>query len=183
MVDANVQAAYSLDKNGLTPLLRAIKAGNYSAAAVLCKASPEAAKSGDENYQTYGHLIVKHPSEYYFARLFQDKELRDLLESKDSNGNTPLHLAIIDNRFDLVLFFLEFWKEERKSSKVKKVEWVSKLLEIHNKAGKTPNDLIAELPSLPSKGLTNGCPVENSTPVNSHNASSGTKRVVPIANR
>ncbi|XP_021720237.1 ankyrin-1-like [Chenopodium quinoa] len=150
MVDANVQAAYSPDNNGLTPLIRAIKAGNYSAAAVLCKASPEAAKSGDENCQTYGHLIVKHPSEYYFARLFQDKELRDLLELKDSNGNTPLHLAIIDNRFDLVLFFLEFWKEERKLSKVK-VEWVSKLLEIHNKAGKTPNDLIAELPSLPSK--------------------------------
>uniref|UniRef100_A0A803KQH6 Uncharacterized protein n=1 Tax=Chenopodium quinoa TaxID=63459 RepID=A0A803KQH6_CHEQI len=105
IVEANVQAAYSLDKKGLTPLIRA---GNYSAAAILCKASPKAAESGDANCQAYGHLIVKHPSKYYFSRLFHQEEFRDLLKLKDINGNTPLHLAIIDNRFDLVPDFLQF---------------------------------------------------------------------------
>ncbi|XP_010696210.3 uncharacterized protein LOC104908758 [Beta vulgaris subsp. vulgaris] len=147
MVRANVEAARMPDQDGLTPLLRAFQAGNLSTATTLCTVSSEAAKIPDAKGQTFWHLLINHPSDYYFFRLLQDVALRDLLKLKDKNGNTPLHLAIEGNRFDLVKIFFETWELERKSSS--KGKWLVELLELQNKAGKTPGDLIGESSCLP----------------------------------
>uniref|UniRef100_A0A803M9Z5 PGG domain-containing protein n=1 Tax=Chenopodium quinoa TaxID=63459 RepID=A0A803M9Z5_CHEQI len=98
MVGTNYEAAKSKDEDGLTPLLRAFKAGNYKVAAMLCYASPKAAEIGDSNNdQTYGHLLVKDQPERYFSRLFQDKELRDERKSSKDENQWLLNLLEISN--------------------------------------------------------------------------------------
>ncbi|KMS97176.1 hypothetical protein BVRB_7g178390 [Beta vulgaris subsp. vulgaris] len=147
MVNANVKAAISLDKDGLTPLLRAFHAGNVLIAAILCRVSSEAADVPDPKGNTFWHLVISHPSDYYFFRLLRDPDLRDLFNFKDKNGNTLLHLAIEHNRFDHVQAFFETWKLAHESSSP--VDWLVELLELQNKAGKTPGDLLGESSCLP----------------------------------
>ena len=148
MVNANIEATYSLDEDGLTPLLRATYEGNLSTARSLCSIASASAKICNANGQSFWHLLVNHPSDYYVKLLLKDSNLRPHLKSKDKNGNTMLHLAIEGNRFDIVKVFFQVWEDEGKSSTKRK--WFVDLLNIQNKAGKTPGDLIGESTCLPT---------------------------------
>ncbi|XP_021720235.1 ankyrin-1-like [Chenopodium quinoa] len=148
-IQANDTATDWVDKDGLTPLMRAFKAGNLRMAAELCILSPQAAQTCDADGQTFWHRLMDHPasSEDFVCRLLEHESVRDLLKLKDKHGNTPLHLAIEGNRYDLVGSFL-VWGRERISSEDNE-QWLLDLLKIQNKACKTPADLIRESPSLP----------------------------------
>uniref|UniRef100_A0A803KQH7 PGG domain-containing protein n=1 Tax=Chenopodium quinoa TaxID=63459 RepID=A0A803KQH7_CHEQI len=134
MVEAKAEAAYWPDQDGLTPILRAFQVGDLSTATILCSISPEAAKICDANDQSFWHLLVNHPSIYYVHLLLQNQTLRELLGLKDKNGDTPLHLAIQENRFDIVQVFLDTWERERESSRGRH-RWLVDLLDLQNKAG------------------------------------------------
>ncbi|KAL2933618.1 Ankyrin-2 [Bienertia sinuspersici] len=152
MVNASHEATFLPDKDCLTPLLIAFKNSNLSTATILCTISPEAAKIADADGQTFLHLLVQHPSDYFVFLLVKNSGLRHLLRLKDKDGNTLLHLAIKGNRFDIVQIFLDTWEGERRAEQRMpgdKNKWLVQLFEIPNKAGKTPSDLIAESLSLP----------------------------------
>ncbi|KAL2932919.1 Ankyrin repeat-containing protein ITN1 [Bienertia sinuspersici] len=167
IVRANGETVFWPDQDGLTPIHRAFKAGNIAAAAMLCIVSPEAAKMNDTNGQIFWHQLVKHPSHYFVYRLLRHEALRDLLAEKDKDGNTILHLAIQGYRFDIIQDFLEIWGQtsnkglwllnhcnepyNSKELNSRPNTWLLDLLEISNKAGETPSELIAELPTLPSE--------------------------------
>ncbi|KAL2932733.1 hypothetical protein RDABS01_015852 [Bienertia sinuspersici] len=159
MVEANGKVMYWPDRDGLTPILRAYKAGNLFTAAFLCNLSPEAATIVDPDGNTFWHLLVKHPSHYFVHRLLQKTALREVLKQGDKDGKTPLFLALENNRFDILEDFLDIWERQRNelpatyTQRQPECRWLVDLLKIPNKAGKTSEDLIAESTCLPSKNI------------------------------
>ncbi|KAL2923666.1 Ankyrin repeat-containing protein ITN1 [Bienertia sinuspersici] len=138
-----------LDKDGLTPVMRAIRAGNVEFAERLISLCPSLAELRDANGQTFWHLLVKEPPIVSFNlknSSFTKEVVFSQLDIKDNDGKTALHLAIECRRFDLAEAFLGL--HGAPTSKGIPI-FLKQLLHIQNDEGITPADLIGELAYVP----------------------------------
>ncbi|KAJ8425722.1 hypothetical protein Cgig2_015870 [Carnegiea gigantea] len=100
-VKGNMRSAtYVKDKEGLTPLLRAAKVGNYLNARSILRDFPELIQLRDDRGRSFLHLFRVIESEHaqkIAKRLYNDIPTVDALrKTVDFDGNTPLHSAIED---------------------------------------------------------------------------------------
>ncbi|KAL2923752.1 Protein ACCELERATED CELL DEATH 6 [Bienertia sinuspersici] len=104
------------NKDGMTPLFLALKAGNIEFAAKLCSICPRLAERRDANGQTFWHELVNLPPiepPFNFANssFTEDTTVCFQLAAKDSQEKTALHRAIECSRFDLAETFLRIFQE------------------------------------------------------------------------
>ncbi|KAL2923655.1 Ankyrin repeat-containing protein ITN1 [Bienertia sinuspersici] len=140
---------HMLDEDGLTPLMRAIQAGNIEFAERLCSLCPRLAELSNLNGQTFWHLLVDAPpiESFYFANSSFTKEVvRHQLDTKDKDGKTALHLALEHRRFDLAEAFLGL---DGTLTSDGTPFFLEHLLKIPNNNGITPAELIGELSYVP----------------------------------
>lgn len=149
LVNANEGAAFLLDEDTLTPFLKAVKVGNLATITTLNELSPEATRMEDSNGQTLWHLLVNQP-EYLTWRLIrssQQQNLKCLLDIKDWEGKTPLHLAVESRQFRHAKYFIEYGSPSDEPEARQK--WMREYLELETKDGITSSDLIRSSPQVP----------------------------------
>ncbi|KAL2923677.1 Ankyrin repeat-containing protein ITN1, partial [Bienertia sinuspersici] len=136
-------------------LVNVILAGNMEFAEKLITLCPKLVEVMDnhinDNGQTFWHLLVNESP--IVARSFNlenssftKEPMLSVLENKDNNGKTALHLAVERRRFDLAELLLGL--DGTLTSEGTPI-FLDHLLKIPNNDGITPTDLIGELAYVP----------------------------------
>lgn len=93
-VDVNQEIAEKVDKDGLTPLHRAVINGSVEILKeFLCKAPSSFNITTQGTIETVFHLAAKYQKTKAFIFMAQSANIRQLLYSLDAEDNTVLHVA------------------------------------------------------------------------------------------
>ncbi|XP_054802313.1 protein ACCELERATED CELL DEATH 6-like [Prosopis cineraria] len=110
-----VSCTMEMDNDGFFPIHLACKGGHVKVVQELLKWCPDPPEMVDNNAQTFLHIAVKNGKFEVVRYILQHPKLEKLLNQKDNNGNTPLHVATLywnpkivhaftwDKRIDLAL--------------------------------------------------------------------------------
>uniref|UniRef100_A0A803MSN1 Uncharacterized protein n=1 Tax=Chenopodium quinoa TaxID=63459 RepID=A0A803MSN1_CHEQI len=142
LAKAYEDAAYTHDKNGLTPLLRAAQSGNVITISRLLMYFSDSVMTSDEKHgQTMLHLLIQHQPYCikYLYKAHGNSKFEKQIFFQNYEGDTPLHLAIKGGRFFHAKHFLQGMETGT----------ISKLLESKNNAGVTPSDLLGSSQKIP----------------------------------
>ncbi|KAJ8446721.1 hypothetical protein Cgig2_002883 [Carnegiea gigantea] len=151
-LDNNARSAiYVQDKEGLTPLLRAAKAGNHFEIYSILMSFPELVQVRDDRGRSLLHLlrVPENESSQNSAKELLNKvsALDTLQKTKDSDGNTPLHSAIQDNNSTGAKLIAERCVE------VEDNRMARRQLVTRNNDGKSIMDLLASHDDAPTEVL------------------------------
>ncbi|RWR88248.1 protein ACCELERATED CELL DEATH 6-like protein [Cinnamomum micranthum f. kanehirae] len=102
LLEANPSLAYVPDRNGDYPLFIAARKGFYCAAAVILDYCPDSIELVNQKGQNALHLAVMEKNWFIIGWLLERLEFKKLINEPDDDGNTPMHLAILTNRLDIV---------------------------------------------------------------------------------
>ena len=152
-LDNNARSAtYVRDKEGLTPLLRAAKAGGSLEISLILKSFPELVQVRDDRGRSLLHLlrVPEDESSQNSAKELLNKvsTLDALQKTKDSDGNTPLHSAIKDNNSIGAKLIAERCVEVEDSRMARRQ------LVTRNNEGKSIMDLLAKHDDAPTEVQT-----------------------------
>ncbi|XP_021739134.1 ankyrin repeat-containing protein NPR4-like [Chenopodium quinoa] len=103
---ASPNMCFVRDQDGMTPIHVAVVHNNIDVLEMLYNANPHVVRERTNGGEFVLHLCIKHNKEDSLKVLLSliDDEL---LNSKDSDGNTALHLAVIGNQSKMVKMLLE----------------------------------------------------------------------------
>lgn len=149
-LDYNARSAtYVRDKEGLTPLLRAAKAGNDFEIHAILQLFPELVQVRDDRGRSFLHLLrVDESSQKLTKELYNEVSTLDALrKTKDFDGNTPLHSAIQDNNSIGAKLIAERYVEDEDN------RMAHCQLAILNNDGKSIMDLLASHDDAPTEVL------------------------------
>ncbi|KAL2517921.1 Ankyrin repeat family protein [Abeliophyllum distichum] len=107
LLSDNSQICLARDRNGLTPLHLAAIKGRIDVVKELVQAKPDAAIVTVDRGQTILHLCVKYNQLDALKLLVQTIGDQEFTNSKDSDGNTILHLGVADKQVETVEFLLK----------------------------------------------------------------------------
>ncbi|KAL2545064.1 Ankyrin repeat family protein [Forsythia ovata] len=107
LLSANSQMCLARDRNGLTPLHLAAIKGRIDVVKELVRAKPDAALVTVDRGQSILHLCVKYYQLEALKLLVQTIGDQEFTNSKDSDGNTILHLGVADKQIETVDFLLK----------------------------------------------------------------------------
>ncbi|KAL2545106.1 Ankyrin repeat family protein [Forsythia ovata] len=107
LLSANSHMCLARDRNGLTPLHLAAIKGRIDVVKELVRAKPDAALVTVDRGQTILHLCVKYYQLEALKLLVQTIGDQDFTNSKDSDGNTILHLGVADKQVETVDFLFK----------------------------------------------------------------------------
>jgi ankyrin repeat protein len=106
-VDVNQEIAEKVDKDGLTPLHRAVINGSVEILKeFLCKAPSSFNITTQGTIETVFHLAAKYQKTKAFIFMAQSANIRQLLYSLDAEDNTVLHVAASVDSTSLVRHIL-----------------------------------------------------------------------------
>ncbi|KAA0063588.1 protein ACCELERATED CELL DEATH 6-like [Cucumis melo var. makuwa] len=119
--------AYTKDNNGISALHLAAKEGCISVLKTFTKLCPDSCELTDLRDRTALHFAVANHQAYAVRKMLEFGSFRNLVNQRDIDGNTPLHLAAIVGDFVIVMMLAANERVDKK---------------IMNNAGFTTNDII-----------------------------------------
>lgn len=134
LLSANPSLAYETDNDGNSPLLIATLQGHKFAIGEIIDRCPDAVELVDRRGRNALHLAVLNNSVSMVDALLGRSKQMILINERDNDGNTPIHLAVDEKTHVIVLNFL--------------LKYESFDLAITNKEGLTALDVC---------GSTSGC--------------------------
>ncbi|KAL2936055.1 Ankyrin repeat domain-containing protein 16 [Bienertia sinuspersici] len=151
LIEANVLAMFKVDSEGLNPLMRAAQCGRVVLIHGMLLRYPQSMECQDSKGKTFlHHLRLKINVRDRECTLFACKNILqlpgvDILSiSRDQDGNTPVHLAILDKDYDLAQLILERYVESQSTARKQLI------MNTMNSEGKTVYDLNTSEPGIPS---------------------------------
>lgn len=126
LLGANPDALYQQDHNGSFPTHMAASVGAKWVIEYFVKNSPNCAGLRDARGRTFLHVAVLKMQKDILNCAWRDQSLSWILNMKDNDGNTALHIAV--QAGSLIMFYHLFWN--------KQVE-----LNLTNEKGETPKDI------------------------------------------
>ncbi|PSS19334.1 Ankyrin repeat-containing protein [Actinidia chinensis var. chinensis] len=90
------------DRDGLNPVHVAAIKGHVEVLEELVRVNPHAARVRVDNGETVLHLCVKHNQLKTLEKLLEMIGALELVNAKDDGGNTLLHLAVADKKFEII---------------------------------------------------------------------------------
>ncbi|KAA0063587.1 protein ACCELERATED CELL DEATH 6-like [Cucumis melo var. makuwa] len=119
--------AYEKDKNGVSALHLAAKEGRSAVLKTFARLCPDSCELLDSKDQTVLHVAVANRQAYAVRKMLELRSFRNLVNQKDIDGNTPLHVAAIVGDYVIIMMLASHGRVDKK---------------IMNKAGFTTNDII-----------------------------------------
>lgn len=106
LLSANPSLAYETDNDGNSPLLIATLQGHKFAIREIIDHCPDAVELVDGRGRNALHLAVLNNSVSMVNALLGRSEQMILINERDNDGNTPIHLAVDEKTHVIVLKFL-----------------------------------------------------------------------------
>ncbi|XP_054801229.1 protein ACCELERATED CELL DEATH 6-like isoform X3 [Prosopis cineraria] len=115
LIEKCVSCTMEMDNDGFFPIHLACKGGHVKVVQELLKWCPDPTEMVDNNAQTFLHIAVRNGKFEVVRYILQHPKLEKLVNQKDNNGDTPLHVATLywnpkivhaftwDKRIDLAL--------------------------------------------------------------------------------
>ena len=101
------KAAYLADKNGLFPIHTAAKCGRSSIIKELIKQFPDSGELLDTQGRNFLHLAILSRKGNIIVSMGSDNHIfMRMLNARDYEGNTPLHLAGERGEYNIVRFLI-----------------------------------------------------------------------------
>ncbi|XP_058197247.1 ankyrin repeat-containing protein BDA1-like isoform X2 [Rhododendron vialii] len=107
LVKANPEMCLVRDREGKNPLHLAAVKGNFNELKELVRACPQAARERVDRNETILHLCVKHNQWKSLEILLETIQGEELVNAKDNDENTVLHLAVLDQRLEIASHVLK----------------------------------------------------------------------------
>lgn len=126
LLECNESAMYQSDDKGSYPIHVAAWTGTLRVVAMFLRRCPDCATLRDRQGRTFLHVAVEKKRYNVVAFVCGRPEFSSVLNMQDSNGNTPLHIAVQVG--DLWIFNCLFRKRQV-------------CLDLANKDGLTPRDV------------------------------------------
>ncbi|KAJ9538186.1 hypothetical protein OSB04_030919 [Centaurea solstitialis] len=105
LLSAHPETCLARDRDGRNPLHVAAIKGRYEVVKELLQAQPHAARAMVEQ-ETILHLCVKLNQLEFLKLLVERMGDYEFVNSKDADGNTILHLAVLDKQVETINFLL-----------------------------------------------------------------------------
>ncbi|KAL2940109.1 Ankyrin repeat-containing protein BDA1 [Bienertia sinuspersici] len=104
LVQVNPNMCFTRDQDGWNPVHVAAVNGRVTVIEVLLRAKPQAGRERTNCGDSVLHLCVKHGCLEALELLVRTMGDGQLLNSKDCDGNTVLHLAVVAKHFEIIKF-------------------------------------------------------------------------------
>ncbi|XP_021766515.1 uncharacterized protein LOC110730972 isoform X2 [Chenopodium quinoa] len=154
LVEANFFCIFELDSEGFNPLMRAAQYGRVLFLYGLFLKHPLSMECRDSKGKSFlDHLSLRMTNKaqdskdntmYVCKKILQLQPVDDILTcSRDQDGNTPLHWAILNKDFDLASLILERHAAAHSSARKEL------LISVKNLQGSTVHDFITSKPGIP----------------------------------
>ncbi|XP_021750485.1 ankyrin repeat-containing protein ITN1-like [Chenopodium quinoa] len=113
LLTANPNMCFARDIDGRNAVHVAAIYGQFQVVEELLRAKPQAARERTTSGESILHLCMKHSQPEVLRFLVQTMGDGQLLNSKDSDGNTVLHLAVAAKHYETIKLLLkEKWTEK-----------------------------------------------------------------------
>lgn len=170
LIKANPSAIFEHDTEGLNPLMTAAQYGHVLLVHRFLSDHTQSMECRDQKGRNFLHYLRlrladlksrdKDHTVWICKKILEIPGVNSLTFSRDEDGNTPLHLAIMDRDFDLAQLILqlcvEFAPKRRypdelslAASNDKLSETKELIVRVKNNKGKTVFDLITAGPDIP----------------------------------
>ena len=103
VLENNISLAHKMDKEGMSALHIAAMRGYGGAMRALITKCPNTCELLDNKGRTALHLAVEHGKKNAVKVLLQTLTFQDHINEQDKEGNKPLHVAAINDRFKISL--------------------------------------------------------------------------------
>ncbi|KAG9456235.1 hypothetical protein H6P81_000743 [Aristolochia fimbriata] len=105
LLEVDSSVAYLSDREGSTPVHLAARGGYPKIIQLLLRHRPDCGEALDSRKRNCLHIAVENGKRNVVKYILKTLELRNLINEADIDGNTPLHLAVI-NRHQWILYLL-----------------------------------------------------------------------------
>ncbi|XP_043692765.1 protein ACCELERATED CELL DEATH 6-like [Telopea speciosissima] len=102
LLKLDASSAYIHDNEGLSPLLAAASMGRSTTVRAILDACPASVESSDDSGHNALHQAVKYNTLITFKQLLKMPEMMSLINEPNHEGITPLHLATLYRRDEMV---------------------------------------------------------------------------------
>ncbi|KAJ0724550.1 putative ankyrin repeat-containing domain-containing protein [Helianthus annuus] len=103
LLSANPETCTARDRDGRNALHVAAVKGHCEVVKMLVQAQPHAARAMVQQQETILHLCVKHNQLEVLKLLIETMGDHEFVNTKDSHGNTILHLAVADKQIEVCI--------------------------------------------------------------------------------
>ncbi|KAK7818403.1 ankyrin repeat-containing protein [Quercus suber] len=112
-LENNISLAYKVDKEGISALHISAMRGHGGVMRAVIKKCPNTCELLDNKGRTALHLAVEHGKKNAVKILLQTLTFQDHINEQDKEGNTPLHVAAINDRFKISLMLTDDRRVEK----------------------------------------------------------------------
>lgn len=115
MLGYDASAAYLLDKDGLSPIHVAASMGYTDIITELIEHCADAGELTDKRGRNFLHIAIENKRLKVVEYVLENRDLSELLNEPDCDGNTPLHLATVGHNLEAVHLLLTDKRIETRS--------------------------------------------------------------------
>ncbi|XP_050277914.1 ankyrin repeat-containing protein At5g02620-like [Quercus robur] len=112
-LENNISLAYKIDKEGMSALHISAMRGSGGVMRALIIKCPNTCELLDNKGRTALHLAVEHGKKNAVKILLQTLTFQDHINEQDKEGNTPLHVAAINDRFKISMMLTDDRRVEK----------------------------------------------------------------------
>ena len=95
--------AYKKNKEGMSALHLSAMNGNVSAVKKLMEECPDVGEIVDNRNRTALHIAAETGQSFVVKAFFDMRELNNLINEKDREGNTAFHLAALNGHYGIII--------------------------------------------------------------------------------